>query len=82
MKPTIKTLQEEVANAPKYVLLIEGLGYLAAKQNQTGVIFTPELELAMQYAEGFDNPEMKLGIWNAQAKRTFGSDIKFEAVYI
>lgn len=80
--PIIKSLQKEANAAPKYVLLIEGLGYLAAKQNQTGVIFTPELELAMQYTEGFDNPEIKLGIWNAQVKRTLGSDIKFEAVYL
>lgn len=76
----MKTLskKQQIANAPKFVLYNETLGFLANKQNLTGVIFTEELELAMQFAEGFDNPSDKLEIWNLSARK-YGKNI-FEAV--
>jgi len=80
MKKQIK--QAELA--PKYVLYIEGAGYLADDQSLRGLIFTDELELARKFSVGFDDPAQKLGIWNAEAKKFFDCDygfIAFEAVY-
>ena len=81
MKKTL-SLRKQALLAPKYVLFIDGPGYLADKQNLTGVIFTEELELARKFSIGFDNPVDKLAIWNAEAKRLFNSDVKFEAIAI
>lgn len=81
MTTALPSLRKAAANAPKYVLLIEGAGYLASTQGLSGINFTPYLELAMQYSIGFDNPKIKLGIWNAAAKKMFNnSGVKFEAV--
>lgn len=64
-----------------YVLFIEGAGYLAKTQNLTGVVFTEDIALAREYNKAVDYPETKVAIWNAEAKRTFGEGIKFEAIY-
>jgi len=46
-------------------------------------IFTDDLKHAMLYAVGFDNPEIKLGIWNAEAKKLFNTgEVKFELIYL
>lgn len=76
------SIKKQISEAPKYGLFIEGAGFLACKQNLTGVVFTDCKELAMQYAEGFDNVTDKLSIWNAAVKRMFNCDIKFEAIYL
>lgn len=77
------SLKKQIQEAPKYVLYIEGAGYLADNQNLTGIIFTDELKNAMLYAVGFDNPEIKLGIWNAEAKKLFNTgEVKFELIYL
>jgi len=81
MKKTL-SLRKQAELAPKFVLFIDGPGYLAEKQGLTGVNFTPELELAMKYSIGFDDAEQKLSIWNVAAKRLFNSDVKFEAIAI
>lgn len=81
MKKTL-SLRKQAELAPKFVLFIDGPSYLAEKQGLTGVNFTPELELAMKYSIGFDDAEQKLSIWNAEAKRLFNSDVKFEAIAI
>lgn len=73
--------KQQIAAAPKYGLYIEGAGWLANKQQLSGIVFTQDKELAQQFAEGFDNPSDKLAIWNAEAKRMFNNAvIKFEAV--
>ena len=77
------SLKKQIDEAPKYVLYIEGAGYLADNQNLTGIIFTDDLKNAMLYAVGFDNPEIKLGIWNAEAKKLFNTgEEKFELIYL
>jgi hypothetical protein len=77
------TKKQQIAAAPKYGLYIETLGWLANQQNLSGVIFTQEKELAMSFAEGFDNPIMKLQTWNAALAFLLGSkDFKFECVYL
>lgn len=70
-------------DTPKYGLYMETLGWLANEQQLTGVIFTADKELVMQFAEGFDNPIAKLSIWNAAFAHQYKiHDIKFEAVYL
>lgn len=50
---------------------------------QIKTISTDDLKHAMLYAVGFDNPEIKLGIWNAEAKKLFNTDeVKFELIYL
>lgn len=77
-----KTRKQLISEAPKYGLHLETLGWLANEQPLIGCVFTQYKELAMQFAEGFDYPPQKLGIWNAQLKRELGADFKFEAVYL
>ena len=74
------SLRKQAQMAPKYVLYIETLGFLANRQGLTGIIFTNSVELAMEYSIGFDDPETKLGIWNAELKRKGWAGFKFEAV--
>jgi hypothetical protein len=77
------SLKKQIKEAPKYVLYIEGAGYLADNQNLTGIIFTDDVKYARLYAVGFDNPEIKLGIWNAEAKKLFNTEeVKFELIYL
>jgi len=74
----------KLANAaPKYTLFIEGAGYLYENQNLTGIVFTTDKSKAIKYAVGFDNPDIKTGIWNAEAKKMFNnSNVKFQIVNI
>lgn len=77
------SIKKQINEAPKYVLYIEGAGYLSENQNLTGINFTDDLKHAMLYAVGFDNPEIKLGIWNAEAKKLFNTgEVKFELIYL
>lgn len=78
-----KSLKQQSKQAPQYGLYMEGLGWLANQQDLTGVIFTEHKELAMSFAEGFDDPRMKLAAWNTAFKIRFKiNDIKFEAIYL
>jgi len=78
---TLSQARKAANNAPKYGLYQETLGWLANKQPLFGdVVFTQEKELAMQYAEGFDNVDLKLAVWNVKMKMMFNCDITFEAV--
>lgn len=74
------SLRQQAINAPKYVLYNETLGFLADDQTMTSLNFTPEKELARQFSIGFDDPNQKLGIWNAMGKIKLGSSNIFEAV--
>ncbi len=77
------SIKKQINEAPKYVLYIEGAGYLAENQDLTGIIFTDDVKQARLYAVGFDNPIDKLGIWNAHAKKLFNTDeVKFELIYL
>jgi hypothetical protein len=77
------TKKQKLEAAPKYVLFIEGAGYLSDTQRLTGINFTQDINKAQKFAVGFDNPEMKTGIWNAAAKRMFNNpDVKFEVKYL
>lgn len=77
-----REMKEKIKNAPKFGLFIEGAGWLANTQFMNGIVFTDSQDLAMQFSEGFDDPVIKLGIWNAEAKKMFNCDIKFEPVYL
>lgn len=77
------SLRKQAELAPKYVLFIDGAGYLSNKQGLTGINFTDKVENAEKFSVGFDNEDMKLGIWNAAAKRMFNNaDVKFEVKYL
>lgn len=80
-----KSIKNAIKNAPKYVLHMEGNGYLAEEQKLTGVNFTHDINLARKFAHGFDNPDDKIDIWNAAVKVTFNIQLPglfnfFEAV--
>lgn len=79
--------KKAIAAAPKYGLHIEGLGWLANSDYQdmsdpSSIVFTEHKELAMEFAEGFDNPVIKVGIWNVPLHRTIGKDFTLEPVYL
>jgi hypothetical protein len=76
------SLRKQAELAPKYVLHIESLGYLADQQHLMGVVFTTELELARKFSVGFDDPQQKIEIWSATLKRQMKTDVKFEAISI
>ena len=77
------SIQKQVNDAQKYVLFIEGAGCLSDNENLIGIKFTDDLKAVMMYAVGFDNPEIKLGIWNAEAKKLFNTgEVKFELIYL
>ncbi len=65
------SLRKQAQLAPKYVLKMDGAGYLADEQKLSGVNFTDKVEDAMKFSIGFDNPELKTGIWNATARLYF-----------
>jgi hypothetical protein len=69
--------------APKYVLFIDGAGFLSDSQGLTGVNFTQDESEARKFSVGFDSEEMKTGIWNAAAKRMFNNpSVTFEVKYL
>jgi hypothetical protein len=75
------SLRKKAQLAPKYVLQMEELNlFVAEKQGLTGCNLTENISEAMQYSVGFDNAEMKLGIWTATAKRMMNTDVKFNIV--
>lgn len=84
MTKTIQQLRKEAKLAPKYVLKMDGLDlFVAEKQGLTGCNITEDVNKAMMYSVGFDNEEMKTGIWTAAAQRQSNNkDIKFEVVYL
>lgn len=84
MTKTISQLRKEVKLAPKYVLKMDGLDlFVAEKQGLTGCNITDDLNKAMKYSIGFDNEEMKAGIWTAAVQRQCNNkDMKFEVVYL
>ena len=83
MKSNNKISAKKMAElAPKYGLFIEGAGWLAETQNLTGVLFTEHKELARNFSVGFDDVNIKTGIWNAEVGKLFNCDIKFEAIYL
>lgn len=81
MKTTMATLRKQAKQAPKYVLSING-NFLADEQTLSSVNLTSDIEKAMQFSVGFDNPEMKIGIWSAYAKMRLGITQKFQTVNI
>lgn len=79
----MKSLQKQAQLAPKYVLQMDGLKlFVAEKQDLTGCNLTNNVNEAMKYSVGFDNEEMKAGIWAATAKRMMNTDVKFKVVYL
>jgi len=77
------SIKNQIKVAPKYGLFIEGAGWLAEGQGLSGIVFTEHKELARRFAEGFDDPTQKCGIWSAVAQRLFNNpDISFEPVYL
>ena len=67
----MKTTKKLTAkNAPKYVLHMPNMGYLAAEQEMAwGVNFTHDYEQAEKFAVGFDNPDDKIAYWSARYRR-------------
>jgi len=84
MTKTISQLRKEAKLAPKYVLKMDGLDlFVAEKQGLTGCNITEDVNKAIKYSVGFDNEEMKAGIWTAVAQRmTNNKDVKFEVMYL
>lgn len=80
MKTTMATLRNQAKQAPKYVLSMIGSGYLADEQTLSSINFTSDVNKARQFSVGFDNPEMKVGVWSALAKIRLGLTEKFEIV--
>lgn len=76
-----RSRKKQIAAAPKFGLFVDGAGWLANQQDLTGVNFTQDKGAAMQFAEGFDNPDDKLSVWNAELKRVFGP-VTFQVVYL
>lgn len=77
------TQARKAANsAPKYVLALDDQTFLADDQRMIGDInLTEDVKDAMQFAVGFDNPDVKLGYWNARAARMFNNaEVKFYTV--
>lgn len=71
-----KSLKQQAKEAPKYYLrAINSENFLCAKLPTSGLKLCTDIDYAMEYSVGFDNPAMKLGYWNAVAK-DYG--IKFE----
>ena len=77
------SLRKQAALAPKYVLFIDGAGYLASEQELSGINFSDDVNGARQFSVGFDDPNQKEGIWSATARRFFNNpEIKFEIIYL
>jgi hypothetical protein len=78
------TLKQQAELAPKYVLYIEGAGYISEKAESPdcAIAFTFNISEAIQYSIGFDNPNMKVGYWRGVAKAFFGHavDVNIENV--
>lgn len=75
------SLRKQAQLAPKYVLKIDGVGYLSDEQGLRGVNITETVDNAMMFSVGFDNPKDKISIWNATARIYFENKyIEFKAV--
>ena len=74
------TRKKMIASAPKYFLFMEGFGFLAERQDLSGVKFTDKTEDAQQFAFGFDNPADKILSWNATFKVAKGSAGNFQTI--
>lgn len=81
---TIKQLQKQANLAPKYVLKMNGLDlYISKKQPLIGCDITPDINKAMMFSVGFDNEEIKSGVYTAIAQRmTNNTDVSFKVVYL
>jgi hypothetical protein len=78
MIETMKQARKQAEQAPKFVLHLENFGlYLSAKQGLSGCNLTPNIAEAMQFSEGFDNPQTKIGIWSAAASRLMNTKVVF-----
>lgn len=84
MKKTIAQLQKEANKAPKYVLKMDGIDlYISDRQPLVGCDITDNIKKAMKFSVGFDNEEIKTGIYTAIAQRmTNNSDVKFQVLYL
>ena len=83
MTKTISQLRKEANKAPKYVLKMDGLDlFISDKQGLTGCNLTDKINEARKYSVGFDNENIKVGVWESEAKRMMNTDIKFNIVYI
>lgn len=84
MTKTISQLRKEANKAPKYVLKMDGLDlFVADKQALTGCNITEDVKKAKMFSVGFDNEEMKAGVWTAVAQlMTNNKDVKFEVMYL
>ena len=80
---TLSEARKAANKAPKFYLELKGLNlYLAATSGLVNFDLTPDKAKAMAYAQGFDNPQMKLAIWNTTAKRIMNNDeAEFEIAY-
>ena len=76
------SLRKQAQQAPKYVLHNAEFGYVAENQQLRGVRFTNDINAAMQYSIGFDNPEIKKPYWQAAAKMQEGKAVSFDIVNV
>lgn len=81
---TIEKLQKQASKAPKYVLKMDGLDlYISSTQPLIGCYITDDVNKAMQFSVGFDNEEMKTGIYTSIAQRmTNNKDVCFKVKYL
>lgn len=67
---SIKKNQEQAQKAPKFVLFTKQFGFdmFIADEEVTGkgMVVTDNVQEALQYSEGFDNPEIKMAYWKFQ----------------
>lgn len=84
MKKTFSQLQKEARTAPKYILKMDGLDlYVHKKQGLTGCNITEDKKKALAFSVGFDNEEMKSGMWTAIAQRmTNNKEVIFKPFYL
>lgn len=80
---SMKSLQKQALNAPQYTFYLKNHGFISDDQGLRGVKFTDDMDKAMNYAEGFDNEELKLNYWNAMI-RLYSNDkaLSFEKIVI
>jgi len=64
----MKSLKQQAIEAPKYTFYLKGYGFVSNNQGLRGIVFTMDINKAENYAEGFDNFEVKQGYWNAIAR--------------
>lgn len=81
---TIQQLHKEASKAHKYVLKMDGLDlYISNKQPLVGYDITDNIKKAMEFSVGFDNEEIKSGVYTAIAQRmTNNKDVSFKVMYL